>query len=152
MSTTIGRVVFNPAPGAAAPSTGNSTETVMMSYGGGLSPKQMLARIAALEREIAELRLSSTTLQHLLDAEKTLRAFDAANFAELEQISGDNIGELVFTQFENERFRAHIQEAADDAKSNEMASAVNGECYQVKYFNKLRDWHLAALQPKEPTK
>ena len=52
--------------------------------------------VAALAKEHAELKLSLET--------------QAANFAELEQISIDNIGELAFAQFENKRFRAHIQE------------------------------------------
>ena len=47
--------MFNPAPGAEAPFTSNSTETVMMSYGG-ITPQQALDCIATQAAEIERLR------------------------------------------------------------------------------------------------
>ena len=115
----------------------------------------MSKSIAELERENAELRESeheSEALRMSLSDKLTRIAVAVKGEPPPLTLWGwDDLPEVVATQAERiKALESHIQEAADDAKSNEMASAVNGECYQVKYFNKLRAWHLAALQPKEP--
>lgn len=90
---TIGSIVFNPASNAAPPRVSFNPQTLMLEYGG-LSPQQMLERIATLERENSALKLSLE--------------IQAVNFEELEQISVDNIAELALAQFENEHFRIRL--------------------------------------------
>ena len=63
------------------------------------------------------------------------------------ELTGAFIESSAIIASENQRLRAHIQEAADRANNALLKTSTEHAKLVAEY---VRDWHLAALQPKEP--